>query len=697
MAMTEHVSEVASTDPYSWLEGIHDETALEWVRNQTQRTESELYDDSFHANAERIKTVLDAQDRIPMVTKRGDHYYNFWRDSAHRLGLWRRTTWNSYLSDEPQWEILLDLDLHAQQEGHEWHFAGSALLRPATGGAYERALLRLSPDGGDQVRIREFDLTAKSFVADGFDLPVAKTQASWIDRDTLLVGSASSEQFTTRSTYANTLRRLSRGMAIEEAPILFEVDKEHVAAFGYYDSAPGFERVVTTDAIDFYNSNAGVFINGEHHLIDVPTDVQVSLHRQWVLFAPQTNWEHQGRKITAGSLAIARLDRFLESGSIEKVLFIPDAQTALESLSFTANFLLLTVLQDVASQVRIIDLADDFSQSDMPLKDPMLSVSVGAVDDEDQEHGDDYWMTITGFITPTTLLRGTVGSAAKVVKKSPDRFDAGGFEVTQHFASSADGTRVPYFQVAASDLVHDGKNPVLMDGYGGFQHSMTPGYAAAMGTGWLSRRTVDGRKPVYVMANIRGGGEYGPDWHRAALREKRHRAYEDFAAIAQDLVARRVTSRAHLAATGRSNGGLLMGNMISGYPRLFGAISCGVPLLDMQRYTQLAAGHSWIAEYGDPQVPGDWEFLRTFSPVHRLTDQPHPVDDYPASLIWTTTSDDRVGPSQARIMAAKMMDLGIANVRYHEPQDGGHAGSTDNESTAKMLATSYEFLWRQVR
>lgn len=697
MAMTEHVSEVASTDPYSWLEGIHDETALEWVRNQTQRTESELYDGTFHANAQRIKTVLDAQDRIPMVTKRGEHYYNFWRDSAHRLGLWRRTTWDSYLSDNPQWEVLLDLDLHARQEGHEWHFAGSALLRPASGDAYERALLRLSPDGGDQVRIREFDLTSKSFVPDGFDLPVAKTQASWIDRDTLLVGSASSEQYTTRSTYANTLRRLSRGMEIEQAPILFEVDKEHVAAFGYYDSTPGFERIVTTDAIDFYNSTAGVFIDGEHHRIDVPTDVQVSLHRQWVLFAPQTQWEHQGQQIAAGSLAIARLDAFLESGSIEKVLFTPDAHTALESLSFTANYLLLTVLHDVASQVRIIDLADQFSQSNMPLEDPMLSVSVGAVDDEDPAHGDDYWMTITGFITPTTLLRGTVGAQAEVVKKSPDRFDADGFEVTQHFATSADGTRVPYFQVAAADLVHDGKNPVLMDGYGGFQHSMTPGYAAAMGTGWLSRRTDDGRKPVYVMTNIRGGGEYGPAWHRAALREKRHRAYEDFAAIAQDLVARGVTSRAHLAATGRSNGGLLMGNMIAGYPHLFGAISCGVPLLDMQRYTQLAAGHSWIAEYGDPEVPGDWDFLRTFSPVHRLTDQPHRVDDYPASLIWTTTSDDRVGPSQARIMAAKMMDLGIGNVRYHEPQDGGHAGSTDNESTAKMLATSYEFLWRQVR
>lgn len=695
--MTEHVSDTATTDAYSWLEGTHDEKALAWVRQHTERTEAELYDDTFRQSVQQIKTVLDAQDRIPMVNKRGEHYYNFWRDSQHRLGLWRRTDWESYLTDEPQWEILLDLDALALAEGREWHFAGSALLRPDNNEPYRRALVRLSPDGGDQVRIREFDLESKTFVQDGFDLPVAKTQASWIDPDTLLVGTASSDQFTTRSTYASTLRKVGRGMDIEAAPIIFEVGKEHVAAFGYYDSTPGYQRIVTTDAIDFYNSKTGVFIDGVHRELQVPTDVSVSLHRQWVLFAPRTDWEHQGQLIPAGALAIASLEVFLDTGAVDQVVFTPDAHTALESLSFTANYLLLTVLHDVASQVRIIDLNAGFAQSEMPLEDRMLSVSVAAVDDEDQAHGDDYWMTITGFTTPTTLLRGEVGKQAVAIKKSPDRFDAQGFEVTQHFATSTDGTRVPYFQVADRDLEFDGMNPVLMDGYGGFQHSMTPGYAAAMGTGWLSHRTSDGRKPVYVMTNIRGGGEYGPDWHRAALRENRHRAYEDFAAIAQDLVARGVTTRAHLAATGRSNGGLLMGNMIAGYPQLFGAISCGVPLLDMKRYTQLAAGHSWIAEYGDPDVPEDWKFLRTFSPVHRLSDQHHAADDYPASLIWTTTSDDRVGPSQARIMAAKMMDMGIENVRYHEPESGGHAGSTDNESTAKMLATSYEFLWRQVR
>ena len=684
-------------DTYSWLEGIHDEAALDWVRRQTERTDAELCDAEFDGTVHRIKTVLDSQDRIPMVTKRGNHYYNFWRDAEHRLGLWRRTTWDSYLSESPRWETLLDLDAYAEQEGRQWHFAGSQLLRPAQGEPHRRALIRLSPDGGDQVRVREFDLETLSFPEDGFDLPVAKTNVSWIDADTLLVGSATTEANTTRSTYASTLRRLARGADLEAAEVVYEVDLGHVAAFGYFDSTPGFERIITTDAIDFYNSRTGVLHGAEHRTIDVPTDVEVSLHREWLLLAPQTDWTHQDQVIPAGSLALAKLDAFLEDGALERLLFTPDPATSLQSLSFTANFLLLTVLKGVAAEVRVIDLIKNFDQSTLPLEDPMLSVSVAAVDDEDAEHPDDYWMTVTGFTTPTTLLRGTVTGGQGVVKTSPERFDASGFEVTQHFTRSADGTRVPYFQVSAREMPLDGKNPVLMDGYGGFQHSMTPGYAPAMGAGWLSRSTAAGRRPVYVMANIRGGGEYGPDWHRAALRENRHRAYEDFAAIAEDLVARGVTQRAHLAATGRSNGGLLMGNMITGYPQLFGAISCGVPLLDMQRYTQLAAGHSWIAEYGDPEVAEDWKFLRTFSPVHRLSDQPHPNDDYPASLIWTTTSDDRVGPSQARVMAAKMMDLGIENVRYHEPSGGGHAGSTDNESTAKMLATSYEFLWRQVR
>ena len=694
---SKHPQPAVTVDPYEWLEGIHDPEALAWVREQNTRTEAELHDQGFEQTVQDIREVLDAQDKIPMVTKRGEYYYNFWRDADHRLGLWRRTNWDSYCSDTPNWEVLIDFDQYAVVHGNDWHFAGARLLRPAAGKDYRRALIRLSPDGGDQVAVREFDLQTLEFVSSGFELPVGKTVVSWENEDNLLVAIATNEQDTTRSTYARCTRRLKRGQTLDQAEVIFEVDAEHVGGWAHFDSTPGFERVVTLDAIDFYNSRTGVIVDGVHSPIEAPTDVRVHLHRQYVLFAPQTDWLHQEQVIPAGSLAIAELASFLADGTIEQLVFVPDARTSLESFTFTAGHLLLTVLQDVVSQVRVLDLAPGFPSVELPAADELLSISVGAVDDEDPQAGDDYWMTITGFTRPTTLLRGTVGAELEVIKSSPERFDASGLEVTQHFATSTDGTRVPYFQVAEKGLALDGQNPVLMDGYGGFQASLTPAYSAALGTGWLSRRTVAGRRAVYVLANIRGGGEYGPAWHQAALKQNRHRAYEDFAAIAEDLVARKVTTRERLGATGRSNGGLLMGNMITGYPQLFGAISCGVPLLDMQRYTRLSAGHSWIAEYGDPDIPEEWEFIRTFSPLHRLSDEPRPIGDYPKSLIWSTTTDDRVGPVQARKMAAKMLDLGIENTRYHEPEDGGHAGSTDNLSTARMLATSYEFLWRALQ
>lgn len=688
---------VDHTESLDWLEGIHDEKALEWVRKQNAVTEGELYDANFEATAQRIQQVLDATDKIPMVTKRGEYYYNFWRDADHRLGVWRRTDWQSYRSSNPRWQVLIDFDDYARNQEQDWHFAGAQLLRTGAGEPYRRALIRMSPDGGDQVMVREFDLASLEFVPDGFELPVAKTSVSWVDEDTILVASATNEQDTTRSTYARCTRRLKRGQQLAAAETIFEVDVEHVGGWAHFDSTPGFERIVTTDAIDFYNSVTGVIWDDTHQIIKVPTDVRVLLHRQWVLFAPQTDWNQQGTVVPAGALAITELSSFLDSGDPGTLVFTPDEHTSLESFSFTAGHLLITLLRDVASEVQVVDLDSGFASSTLPVQGDFLSVSVSAVDDEDEQAGEDYWMTVTGFTQPTTLLRGRVGGQAEVIKRSPERFDSAGLSVTQHFAVSADGTRVPYFQVADEQLVLDGKNPVLMDGYGGFQVSLTPGYSPSLGTAWLNRRTAQGRRAVYVLTNIRGGGEYGPKWHRAALQQNRHRAYEDFAAIAEDLVARKVTSRSHLAATGRSNGGLLMGNMITGYPQLFGAISCGVPLLDMKRYTRLSAGHSWIAEYGDPEIPEQWEYVRTFSPLHRLDDQPHPAQDYPKSLIWTTTTDDRVGPVQARKMAARMLEKGISSTRYHEPEDGGHAGSTDNASTARMLATSYEFLWRAIQ
>ncbi|MBP2372131.1 prolyl oligopeptidase family serine peptidase [Paeniglutamicibacter psychrophenolicus] len=695
-------AENTAEDQFLWLEELDSDRAMDWVVGQNDRTEAELFDADFAATKDAILTVLDAADRIPMVTKRGEHYYNFWRDSQHPKGLWRRTSWESYLQQEPEWEVLLDVDALAAAEGIDWVYSGAQMLRPASGREYTRALVKLSPDGGDQVRVREFDLPTLAFVPGGFDLPVAKTNVSWADADTLFVATDVGEGSLTLSSYARTVRRLSRGHELAEAEEIFAVDQSHVLAYVSHDSTPGFERDVAHDVIDFYNSKTYVRSGDEWVHLDVPTDVGVSLHRGWVIFSPQTPWTREGVTHIPGSLVLAELDGFMAGTGALREIFVPTDSTSLQSIDFTASHILLNVLQDVSSQILICDPARGFELRPLDIGSPLHSFSISAVDDEDPECGEDFWLSLTGFLTPTTLARGTVGSDAAnaatplPVKSAPARFDAEDFEVSQHFAVSDDGTRVPYFQVSPRELPLDGKNPVLMNGYGGFQASLTPSYLGALGPGWLVRRTEQGRRGSYVVANIRGGGEYGPRWHRAALRENRHRAYEDFAAIARDLINRGVTSREHLAATGRSNGGLLMGNMITGYPELFGAISCGVPLLDMRRYTRLAAGHSWIAEYGDPDVPADWEFVRTFSPYHRLDDALPKGATYPASLIWSATSDDRVGPVQARKMAAKMLDMGVGNVRYHESLDGGHAGASDNGATATMLATSYEFLWRHV-
>ncbi|MET0978009.1 MAG: prolyl oligopeptidase family serine peptidase [Paeniglutamicibacter terrestris] len=688
-----------SEDPFLWLEELDSQRAMDWVVGQNNRTEAELFDNDFEATRAGILEVLDATDRIPMVTKRGEHYYNFWRDSQHPKGLWRRTSWESYLENDPVWEILLDIDALAAAENIEWVFSGAQMLRPAANQPYERALIKLSPDGGDQVRVREFDLPTLSFVPGGFDLPVAKTKVSWADADTLLVATDVGEGSLTLSSYARTVRRLSRGQDLAQSPEIFAIDPSHVLAFVSHDSTPGFERDVAHDVIDFYNSKTFLRRHDVWVPIEVPTDVGVSLHRDWVLFSPQTQWTHEGTTHIPGTLLLADLEEFMAGTATLREIFVPSESTSLQSIDFTANYILLNVLQDVASQIYICDPANDFALRPLDIGSPLHSFSASAVDDEDATDGDDFWLTLTGFLTPTSLARGKVSDnddAPRVIKSAPSRFDAADFEVSQHFAVSDDGTRVPYFQISPRDLPLDGKNPVLMNGYGGFQTSLTPGYLGALGPGWLVRRTETGRRGTYVVANIRGGGEYGPRWHRAALRENRHRAYEDFAAIARDLISRGVTRREHLAATGRSNGGLLMGNMITGYPELFGAISCGVPLLDMRRYTRLAAGHSWIAEYGDPEVPEDWEFVKTFSPYHRLDDALPEGVDYPASLIWSATSDDRVGPVQARKMAAKMMSQGVRDVRYHESLDGGHAGASDNKASATMLATSYEFLWRHI-
>ncbi|ABK02074.1 peptidase S9, prolyl oligopeptidase active site domain protein [Arthrobacter sp. FB24] len=740
------------TDENIWLEEIYGEAPLAWVREQNARTEDLLEDADYARLESRILEVLDSTDKIAMVGKHGDWYYNFWRDGQNPKGLWRRTSWESYKSGEPAWDVLLDVDALAAAEGEEWVFHGANFLRPAPGEPHRLALLALSPDGGDANRYREFDVETRTFVdpaSGGFDLPTAKGNASWLDRDTLLVSTTAEGMPKTSSSYARTAVKLARGGSLPAAERIFDIPEDHMMALVAHDSTPGYERTFAMDWISFFNKSTSVLHDGQWVVIDAPTDVNLSVHREWLLFRPQGDWAVDGTTFPAGSLLAAKFEDYLAGNRELVVLFTPDAHTSLQSWSWTRNFLLLNLLRDVSSEIRVLDperpgTESAWASSLLDACPPLHDVNAFAVDDEDdsvevdEEHdddgtggnvavpegeapgaGNDFWLVATGFTTPSTLTRGTlrrsgdgdVVSTHEVVRTSPSYFDEAAYEVQQHFAVSEDGTRVPYFQVASKNLVLDGQNPTQLSGYGGFEVSRTPAYSGTIGRAWLERRTdapdapdagqgdaesgagpTHTRGGVYVVANIRGGGEYGPSWHRAALQENRHRAFEDFAAVARDLISRGVTSRERLGCVGGSNGGLLVGNMLTRYPELFGAVSCGVPLLDMRRYTKLSAGHSWIAEYGDPDVAGDWEFIRTFSPYHLLRDGV----DYPETFIWTATSDDRVGPVQARKMAARMQAMGIPNVWFHEALEGGHAGASDNRQAAALQSRSQHFLWRSL-
>ncbi|MHA7271251.1 prolyl oligopeptidase family serine peptidase [Arthrobacter sp. HLT1-20] len=685
-------------DENLWLEDIHGESAMAWVRERNARTDAALLTPSYAALEASVLQVLDSKDRIPMVSKRGDWYYNFWRDEANPRGLWRRTTWESYLSESPDWQLLLDVDALCAEEDTPWLWAGASLLRPAPGQEYSRAMVALSPDGGDAVAYREFDVSSRNFVEGGFELPAAKTRLSWRDTDTLYVGTDTGEGSMTASSYPAATRILRRGESLADLAAkepLFSVPLDHLSGGVSHSSTPGFERDVAYDVLDFFNSRSYLRVGDDWVHIDVPDSMNVSLHHEWLLLRPRTDWALDGAVHAAGTLLAIELDAFLAGSRELRTIFAPTAAQSLQSWSWTRDYLLLNLLADVSSTILVLNPAADWAVQELDACPPLHSVDAYAVDSEDPEAGNDYWLIATGFLTPSTVYRGTLPAGlgthpagtpvepATLVREAPSFFTAEKYSVEQHFAVSADGTRVPYFQVGPKDLVLDGANPTLLSGYGGFEVSRTPAYSGTVGRTWLDRGG------VYVVANIRGGGEYGPSWHTAALQENRHRAYEDFAAVARDLSARGVALPAHLGCAGGSNGGLLVGNMLTHYPTLFGAVSCGVPLLDMRRYTKLSAGASWIAEYGDPDVPEQWEFIKTFSPYHLLRSDVR----YPATFIWTATSDDRVGPVQARKMAARMESMGI-DVWFHEALEGGHAGAGNNEQAARLHTASHEFLWR---
>ncbi|OQA35262.1 MAG: Prolyl endopeptidase precursor [Acidobacteria bacterium ADurb.Bin340] len=671
-------------DPYLWLEDVTGDKALEWVKARNAEAEQELAQGpAFQALKADLLKIYDSKERIPFVYKQGPHFYNFWRDARNPRGLWRRTTLAEYRKADPRWEVILDLDALNKAENENWVWGGAQILKA---GGYRHVLIALSRGGADATVTREFDLQTRTFVKGGFELPEAKGGMSWIDQDQVYVATDFGPGSLTTSGYPRIAKLWKRGQKLEQAQVIFEGQPTDMSVSAYYDDTKGFERHFVSCTPAFFKNQ--LFLRtaqGELKRIEVPEDAEAYAHREWLMVTLRSPWSVGGKTFPAGAFLAARFDDFMKGKRDFTVLFEPTLRTSLAGASWTRNHLILNVLEDVKNTLTVLTPASKgWSRKPLPGAPGFATVSAGGVDpDED----DTYFMTVSGYLTPTTLMYGTVGKGQpQPLKQLPAFFDAKGLEVSQHFATSKDGTKVPYFQVSRKGLKLDGANPTLLYGYGGFEVSLTPGYSAGVGRAWLTQGG------VYVVANIRGGGEYGPRWHQAALKEKRHRAYEDFAAVAEDLIARKVTTPKHLGTQGGSNGGLLMGNMVTLYPHLFGAVVCQVPLLDMKRYHKLLAGASWMAEYGDPDKAEEWASIQTFSPYQNL----RAGVAYPPTIFMTSTRDDRVHPGHARKMMARMKEMG-ADVRYYENIEGGHGGSANNEQAAHMNALAFTFLWKTLK
>jgi len=677
-----------------WLEEVEGEKPLEWVKDRNAHAVSSIGEPSSSPVYKRILEALDSKEKIPYIGRvLNGLYYNFWQDETHVRGIWRRCSLDEYRRSEPEWEVVLDLDALGAAENVSWVWGGTTLLDEGPDTRKDRVIIRLSRGGSDATVAREFCLDKKRFLTEaegGFMLPEAKSQICYKDRDTLLVGGVFGDEEMTDSGYPRTVYEWNRGSSLSAATKVFEGAKTDVSVSGvaYLDRGHRYEMRVRS--LTFYTSSYQLRFadqeGGEDFAkIEVPEDAVVGTFADQLLITLRSPWLGHA----AGTMLAAPVRAFMAATddatrlNLLTALFTETETCSLSGVAETRNYLILDVLDNVRSELRFWRFGGSEQQWTLERTfqaEGLLSISASAVD---AQTSDAIWLTSSGYTQPTTLSLSDAAApdAQEPLKALPAFFDAEGLTTTQSFATSADGTRVPYFLVSKKDLPLDGSTPTLLYGYGGFEVTLTPGYSAGVGAAWLEKGY------AYVVANIRGGGEYGPRWHQAALKENRNKAYEDFEAVARDLVDRGITSAAKLGCQGGSNGGLLIGNMLTRSASLFGALVCQVPLLDMRRFHRLLAGASWMGEYGDPEK--EWSFMQRYSPYHNLD----PQTEYPPILFTTSTRDDRVHPGHARKMVNKLLDLGNDGATfYYENIEGGHGGAADNKQRAFMSTLAYEFL-----
>ena len=666
-------------DPYLWLEEVENEKALEWAKTKsTADTAVFEAQPEYTGIYDTLVEIYNSRDRIPTPGIRDTWIYNFWQDAEQVRGIWRRATLEEYVKEAPAWETVLDLDALAKTEDENWVWQGAECLPPE----YLHCMIGLSRGGADASVEREFNTATKAFVEDGFFVPEAKSRIGWKDENTLWIGTDFGEGSLTKSGYPRFVKEWKRGTKIEQAPTLFEGSVDDVAVGAYSIHTPDGRYDLVYKTPEFFRGTYFIVLGGHLVKLEIPEDASPQgIFRNQLLLSLRSDWAVDDTTYRQDALLAIDLDAFLRGDRSFEVLFEPSERVSLAGVTHTLNDVLMTTLDNVSSRMyRLTPGESGWTREEIVL--PGLG-SAGIVSTGDSD--DNFFFTYTDFLTPSSLYLVRPDAEPVSVKSTPEWFDSEGMAAVQYEATSKDGTKIPYFVVTPKGFEANGTNPTLLNAYGGFEVARVPRYSAGLGTAWV------GRGGVFVLANIRGGGEFGPKWHQAAVQEKHQTNFDDFIAVAEDLIARKITSPGHLGIMGGSQGGLLVGGAFVQRPDLFEAVVSQVPLLDMKRYNKLLAGASWMSEYGNPDTD-DWDYMKLWSPYQNLD----PEADYPEVFFWTNTRDDRVHPAHARKMVARMTEMGKP-VYYYENTEGGHGGGANLEQRAYTDALTYSYLWMMLR
>ena len=672
---------VDTSDPYIWLEEVEGTDALDWVRSQNKITEARYAEsEEFSSTYEELLEEYQSTDRIPYASVQGGKMYNFWRDEKNVRGVWRRTTIESYKTDNPEWETLLDIDELAKKENQNWVYKGSDCLAPN----YDRCLLSLSVGGKDAVVVREFDLVNKVFVEDGFNTVESKQYSSWINENQIMIATDFGEGTMNESGYPKQVKLWTRGENLYEIAPIFDGDYTKIFSFPFSSIRPDGNYFGIVEGPTFFTKVLYLLKDEELVKLDLPLKMDVSgTFKGSLIVSLDEDW----RGYSSGSLVAVNVEDALNqeiSDASIKLIFAPSEKRFMQGVRLGKDEIYVNVLDNINGKILHFEkIGPNWSESELRLSETELEIfgngdlSVSSIDEWD-EH---LFISAESFTQPTSLYYSDKNKNFVKIKQLKEKFDPKKYRVEQQYATSTDGTQIPYFQVSNALMEKNSSNPTLLYGYGGFQIPLTPSYLGSFARQWLDNGG------VYVIANIRGGGEFGPKWHQSALKQNRQRAYDDFIAVGETLIANEITSSKHLGIRGGSNGGLLVGAVVTQRPDLFNAVICAVPLLDMYRYDKLLAGASWVDEYGDPDNPDEWSFISKYSPYQNIFAE----REYPEIYFYTSTKDDRVHPGHARKMAKKMIDQGH-QVIYYENIEGGHSAAANLKQSAYMTTLQLEYL-----